>query len=460
MTDKDKPQTNTDNASVTMTGNLVSRGKLASMLGKQYGTDRDIYEALGYPTSIAYDDYAVRYARQDVAAAVIDRPVDATWTGGFTLVESDDDEETDFEKAWSELAEVMKINSQFLRSDRLTGLGMYGVLLLGLSDVQKKEDWANPVETNGEKKLIYIKPFGEGSAEIDTYIKDTSDPKFGSPEFYKVKISQGEDKSVIDLKVHHTRILHFADNILEDEILGIPRMQAVFNRLMDLEKLMGGSAEMFWRGARPGYKGKIDDGFTMTTEGKEALESQLNEYEHNLRRFLINEGIDLEALSMEVASPKDHVDIQLQAISAKTGIPKRLLVGSEMGELASSQDRDNWFDTIGSRRQNFAEPVVIRPFVDRCILYGILPEPKEKYTVNWSPLYEKSDKEQAEIGKIRATSLKEYATNPQAEMTVPPLAFFKFFLGLKDDEIEMIEEMQEAAINEEEEDLGLETEEE
>ena len=36
-------------------------------------------------------------------------------------------------------------------------------------------------------------------------------------------------------------------------------------------------------------------------------------------------------------------------ISAETGIPKRILTGSERGELASSQDRDNWFERYPER---------------------------------------------------------------------------------------------------------------
>ena len=83
---------------------LVSRAALAARLGSQtYGGDRDIYQALGYMTNILFEDYFVRYCRQDIAKAIIDRPVKATWQGALELIETNDKKETAFEKAWRDL---------------------------------------------------------------------------------------------------------------------------------------------------------------------------------------------------------------------------------------------------------------------------------------------------------------------------------------------------------------------
>ena len=433
-----------------ISGNIVSRAEMAARLGYQYGTDRDVYQALGYPTIIEYKDYASRYARQDIAKAIIDKPVDATWRGGFTLLEADDDQDTLLEKEYALLEDQLSLTSKFIRLDKLTGIGQYGILLLGLDDVQKQEDWKSPVNS-GKRKLLYAKPLGEGSCEIKQYNDDAANERYGLPQMYDVTLSHPTQKSTSQIRVHWSRLIHIVDGSLESEILGNSRLQGVYNRLMDLEKLTGGSAEMFWRGARPGYQGKVDPEFTLTQEQIDGLQNQIDEYEHNLRRFLINEGVDLKELAMQVADPQNHVDIQIQMISAVTGIPKRILTGSERGELASTQDRDNWLSLIESRRTAFAGPCIIRQFVDRCVKYGILsPAGKEGYSIQWNPLFEESDKDKAAVGSIRATALKEYATNPQAEMIVPPRAFYQFFLGLNDAQISLIEEMQDQAMLEEE----------
>ena len=419
---------------------IVNRMALASKLGEQYGGDRDIYEALGYKTTLFYKDYLVRYLRQDMAKAIIDRPVNATWQGNISIIESDDKDETPLEIAFNTLQKDLKLKSKFIRADKLAGIGEYAVIFLGFNDVSKKEEFINPVEPHTNLKLMYVKPLGQGSAAIDEYVTNTSDKRYGLPEIYKLTLTKETGTSSTEIRVHYSRILHIVDDILESEVFAIPRLQAVYNRLMDLEKLVGGSAEMFWRGARPGYSGKVDKDFEMGVETKKDLLDQVDEYENNLRRILVNEGVELKGLDQQIADPNNHVDIQLTMISAVTGIPKRILSGSERGELSSAQDKSEWLSYVKTRRDEFAEGRIVRLFVDTLITYKILPEVKE-YTVQWEDLFALSEKEKAEIGKIRATALKDYATNPMAESTIPPNAFLKYFLGLTDEVIEMIEEI-------------------
>ena len=76
---------------ISLEGSLLNRGMLASLLGFQYGGERDLYRALGYPSGeIKFADFYLRYTRQDIAKAVIDRPVRATWQGALELVEMEE----------------------------------------------------------------------------------------------------------------------------------------------------------------------------------------------------------------------------------------------------------------------------------------------------------------------------------------------------------------------------------
>ena len=428
---------------------LVSRANLAAKLGQQYGADRDLYQALGYPLTIDYTDYASRYSRQDIAKAVIDRPVKVTWRGELEIVESDDDKETQLERAWKDLEERLKLKSRFVRLDKLVGIGQYGVLLLGLNDVTSSEGWIEPA-IGGNKKLMYVKPFGEGKAVISKWETRTRNPRYGMPLLYDITATDVEGSSTSQIQVHYSRLLHVTGETLESEVLGTPRLEVVYNRLMDLEKLVGGDAEMFWRGARPGYGGVLDKDWDMDQQTKDDLKDQIDEYEHNLRRILIAKGMHFEPLAQQVADPKSHVDVQMQMISAVTGIPKRILTGSERGELASTQDKEEWLTFVKARREEYAEPVIVRPFIDRCVELGILPAAGEVgYTVKWEDLFAPSEKERVEIGKVRATALKEYAMSPMAEATIPPDAFLQYFLGLDKDDIDLILEMREAAMLEE-----------
>jgi len=300
---------------------------------------------------------------------------------------------------------------------------------------------------------MYLKPFGESNAKISTYEDAPNNPRYGLPLLYDVGVLDMASKASSVVKVHYSRMLHILDDTLESEVVGIPRLEAVFNRLMDLEKLVGGDAEMFWRGARPGYQGKVEQDYQMTDDAKTDLKEQVDEYENNLRRIIVNEGVDLQALEQQVSDPHNHVDVQLQMISAVTGIPKRILTGSERGELSSGQDANEWKTFVQARREDHAEPDIIRPLIDRLIELGILPEPKETYKLKWLDLFSISEKERVEIGKGRATALREYMSNPMAEVIMPPKSFLDLCLGLSTDQIELIGKQRDEGLSDEEKEL-------
>jgi hypothetical protein len=435
---------------------LISRLKMFSQVGMQYDDNRDIYKALGYKRSIAFEDYKDRYLRQDIAKAVIDRPVKATWRGGIVLLESKDDKETPFEKAWKDLYKKFKLRSKFVRADKLSSVGYYGILLLGLSDVKNSTtDFKKPV--SGKPKLLYIKPLSEGSATISKWETNPQNERYGLPLIYDITIQAPGEIANSQISVHHSRVIHIVPELLESETEGVPVLQAVFNRLFDLEKLVGAGAEMFWRGARPGYMGEVDPDAEIPAGFLDTLQDQFDEFEHNLRRFFVGEGLkDIKSLAQQIATnPEKYFDIQIQVISAVTGIPKRILVGSERGELASTQDDNAWRELIQDRRDDHAEPNIIVPFVDKCIELQILPKPSTgEYNVQWVDLWSPSEKEKAETGKIRAEALRNYASEPLSTEIVPPNSFRRGFLGMSDEEIELIEEEQKQAIKDETDDFS------
>lgn len=442
MEDKDKIQ---------VLSALLARTQLFYRLGQQYDGNRDVYQALGYPQTLSFQDYWGKYERHDIAKAIINRPVQATWRGDIQVVETNDQEETTFEKAWKDLWMSLQLKSKFVRLDKLASMGKFGILLLGLNDVTSPQSWANPVRT-GTRKLLYVRPLSEGSVRIQTYGTNTSNERYGMPVLYDVTLSNPDGTQAQQIKVHYSRVIHVSGEMLESEVDGVPVLQAVYNRLIDLEKLVGASAEMFWRGARPGFQGKVNPDFTLTQEMKDDLKTQWDEYEHNMRRIMVNEGVEFAPFAMQVADPRWHVDVQLQMISAVTGIPKRILVGSERGELASTEDKSSWLELIQTRQRDYVEGQILRPFIQRCQQYNILPE-SDTYHVIWPDLFSPSEKERADIGGVRAGALQSYMNNPAAEIVIPPEVFVEFFLGLDPDQIEYVKSMLSESMDDELEEM-------
>ncbi len=441
-----------DGRRIQVLSELTNRALLAARMGIQYGGVRDIYKALGYIKDLKFADFYSRYKRQEIAKAIIDRPVKATWSGPFELIEAEKGDETSFERAWRVLDRKVGMKTMFSRVDRLTGIGRYGILLLGLDDVKNVEGLRMPVTENRKSyKLMYLKPFSEENVTIASFEENANNERYGKPLLYEVEIADLSKKANRTIKVHHSRVIHITDDNLGSEIYGTPRLEPVFNCLMNIEKIAGGDAEMFWRGARPGFHGKVDKEYTMTKDTEKDLLDQLDEYENDLRRFLINEGVDIEALEQQISDPLPHLDCQLKLISSQTGIPVRVLTGSERGELASSQDTTEWLTYVQSRREDHAEPRIVRPTVDRLIELGILPKPStDDYTVLWHDLFSISEKARVEIGKQRASALREYSYNPIQQELIPPEAFYDLFLGLTTDQLSYIKKMRDNLISDEE----------
>jgi len=412
--------------------------------GLNNSTYTDIDEALDYPVEITYYDYLHRYKRQDLAHRVIKAPVAATWRYEPDIYESTE-EDTKFEKDFDELKNKLNLFYYLYKVDLIANIGRYGVLFLGFDDA---EDVSKEVKR--ANNLLYVSPIVEPKANILTWDKDIKSPRYGLPELYQINLSAGSNQISTKI-VHWSRLIHLAENSLDNEIYGLPRLEAVYNRLIGLEKLAGGSPEMYWRGARPGYTAQaIDNGIVNETQLNE-LKEQLSDFVNNLQRWLYVEGLNIQSLSPQVVSPKDHVDVQLQLISAASRIPIRILIGSERGELSSNQDERAWLSYIDERREEVGERSLLRPLIDRLISVNVLSTPKDGYHVEWPAAVVLSEKDKAEIGKIHTEALSMYVNSIGASDLVPPEVFLKRELGMSDAEIELATNIIEEEITKEDE---------
>lgn len=397
-------------------------------------TDQDeLYTALGLPKlgQIQPMDYVNRYKRQEVANRVVNAPVFGSWRYKPRVYETRKGD-TSFEKEYEEIAEKLKVYAVLRKTDLLAALQQYSILYIGVDDNQDPEQ---PV--NNSKQVLFLTPIPQDRADINTWDQDPRSPRYGLPQTYTVTINEDVVDSMTRV-VHWSRVIHVAENTLDSEIYGIPFLEPVFNRLIGLDKLAGGSPEMFWRGARPGYTATSNENAMMASEQQiDTIKSQLSSFVNNMQRWMYIEGVDVKSLSPQVVSPKDHIEMQLKLISSSTRIPVRILTGSERGELASSQDERGWLSFLEERRQMICEDLILRPFVDRLIRLGAVSSPKDgKYHIEWEPLLVLSEKERAEIGEVKTKTLKAYVETPGAELLVPHESFMTSTLGYEEEEAE------------------------
>jgi len=397
---------------------------------------RNIDAECGHPTSLTIEDYLYLFRRGDIAARIVSIWPDESWSQDPLVYETEAVEETEFEQAWNKLLEEFPVYSILHRADVLSGIGRFGIVLIGIDD---GKDLSEPADSNTESKVLYLRVFDESLVRITKLVSDPSDPRYGLPEFYSISFSETTDETTtVSRQVHWSRVVHIADNRTSSEIYGIPRLEKVINRIYDLHKVVSGSAEMFWKGGFPGLSLETHPNVTDADLDIESIRKQVEAYMNGLQRYLATVGMEAKSLPVEVADPSPHAEIQLKLIASALGVPWRVFVGSESAQLASEQDIRTWNRRVSRRRQEYLTPYVVRPFVRRLVELGVLPEPQH-IIVDWPDLESPGDKDKAQIAELKATALAKYMTSG-AEAVMDPFYFFTLVMGLSDEEARAVVE--------------------
>ena len=407
------------------------RGQLAALLSKTHSGKRDLYEIFGYRSHIKNLDYDLKYKRGDIAARIVTAYPDAVWSKPPKLIEnSDAQEETPFEKDFQELATRLKLWHYIRRADILAQKGRYSILFIGINDGQK--DLTQPA---GKGDILYLMPYGESSCHIQDYEKDVTNERFGKPKLYRIQTTSEDSQGSVALDVHYSRVIHIAERTLESDIFGKPILESIFNRLEDLEKTVGGSAEVLWMNSRGGLSVEADKDVEIRNPGE--VKEDIDNFVHQLSRVIRTKGMTVNPVNFAVASPKDHVDVILMLISGTTGIPKRILTGAEQGSLASSQDQNNWNERVDERRMNFCESEILAQLYDKFVELGVIPDGK-MLEWQWPSLKQVSPKDAADIAETKSRAIAAYSGSPEADTLIPPQQFVEEILEMeyREDEVE------------------------
>lgn len=432
---------------------LLSR---ASLL--QTGLDpqgRNLDRECGYPEhNISVFTYRELYDREGVATRVVNVYPDECWSVYPVLYEDYGDRVTRFERKWKALLDNPETNPwHFLhRVDELSGIGHYGLLMLGLSDGKALDRPVTGVGRDGKPDgsekdldLLYLRAFSEDLVQVVDFEQDPTNPRFGRPTMYQVLLADPRDvtgsQAVVSVspmswtRIHWTRVVHVADNRKSSEVYGTPRMRPVVNRLFDVRKIAGGSGEMFWRGAFPGYSFETYPEFTSVAElDEDSVRQQFDDYANGLKRYLATTGMSVKSLAPQVSDPSNHLANQVMLICATIGVPVPIFLGSEQGHLASMQNTEAWNRRLSRRQNQYVWPMLIQPFVNRLIACGVLPQPKS-YGATWNDLNSLSDKDKSTIALKKAQAVLQYVTSGSFAV-VPPKRFLTEILGLTKDEAE------------------------
>ena len=439
---------------------LIRQNFLDLMMDPRHNIDREC----GYPPEITPLMYHLMYQRFAMARRVVDFMPSESWAMRPVLYEAEDENrETPFEQDWNALLRRIDPWYWLHRIDRLSGIGRFGCLLLGLDDGRAYSEPAAglddrglpaPVDRKTGKKarpnrLLFMRAFDETAAQVLQREVNPQNPRYGLPTRYLVTFRELDVTEpamlgttaggMVTSQVHWTRMIHVADNRDMSEIYGVPRMKAVWNQLQDARKTLGGAAEMFWKGAFPGFIFETQPGEGREELDEEALRDQMARWSDGLDRYMALTGMTAKSLPPQVADPKNHMEVLRDEIAFALGVPKRILFGSEAAHQASTQDQKTWLSRVDRRREDYLGPMLVRPFVDRLIALGVIrgPAAEGEYNIHWPDLYVATDAEKADLALKRTQTLQAYAMG-QCQDLVPPDLFLTLVFGLEREELEEV----------------------
>ena len=437
----------------------------SSLLNKLIDPRRDIDDECGYPKELTPEQYKLMYDREGIATRVVSIFSDESWAVDPEIREDEGADETEFEAAFKKVEKQFQIWSYLNKVDEISGIGRFGILLLGIDDGKELHEPVEGIDETGKAsgsashQLLFLRAFDESQATIQAVETDRGNPRYGKPTYYSVSFENvtssfspsGEASSSTgkQTKVHWSRVIHIADNRRSSEVYGIPRMQVLFNRLYDIRKIAGGSGEMFWKGGFPGISFEMDPNARALTETQtDAVKEQLVAYANGLQRYLMIQGITAKSLPPQVSDPKSHIEVQLELIAIAMGVPKRIFMGSEQAKLASAQDSVSWNKRVKRRQEKYLSPYVIYPTIERMMALGILPM-VEEWEIYWPDLEAPSEMDRADVLAKLVEAFSKYVAGG-VDALIPPKVFLSMFAGLEPDQVEEIEKASQERIHEEE----------
>jgi uncharacterized protein len=402
-----KKQTKGELVNVINTASLISRRDLASTLGKSFYGKRDLYDMVGWKKDLEFVDYQNMYARNGIAAAVVDIKADECWREFFVLhdgkTSKDWQDDTPFLKAWLELVEKHDLQARFHEVDTALGISRFAVMVIG---VLGDTDYSKPLPMEGAKAISFLKVLDEGQVTLANQIKNPTDPRYGLPDLYNCKF----EEDGMSVPVHWTRLIHYKQGRGKSSWEGIPGLQKSFNTLQDLDKVSGASSEIYLQNIGRIFLLKAREGFAIPQPGTPEyglLQEKIDAIEYQLRRVVQLNNMDAESIGADPVDGKAQNELLVSKVAGENRIPQRILMGSEEGKLASTQDVLNMANATAARQKKTCTPWA-RDTIKHFYIYGFMPPPSSgKFQIEWNSLYQMTPAEKIDLGIKKAQFLNE-----------------------------------------------------
>jgi hypothetical protein len=352
----------------------------------------------GYPDNIEFDACYRRYSRNGMAFAGVEKTILKTWQDNPELWENKDAKETYAESEIRQKFDDLRLWQKLAEADRRSMVGGYSGLILRYADDKR---FLEPVDTvpGGLDGLVDVIPAWAGQLTVSSWDTDERSPTYGEPTmfgFNESAVGDNDDRQAKNrsFEVHPDRVLIWSkDGTIHNRSM----LEPGFNNLIDMEKISGAGGEGFWKNAKSAPIMETDASISAADMAKgmgvgvdeiaDKMNEQVEDFNKGFDAMLMLQGMKAKTLGVTLPQPAEFFNIPTQMFAASIGIPLKILVGSQSGERASTEDADEWSRTIMARRTNTARPTIMT-LVKKLETVRVLPE--QDWYIYWSDLTEAS----------------------------------------------------------------------
>ncbi len=399
--------------------NSASRSLATMFPGFFTGAKHNHYADFGWPENVEFKQFFDIYTRNGIARAGVDRTILKTWQDMPFLLEKERDgsegavkDETTLEKEIRLRFAALRLWQRLAEADRRGLVGGYAGAILRLADSKR---FSEPVDrvSGGLDGLVEVIPAWEGQLVVSEWDTAETSPTYGQPKMFQfneaeVGKSTGQARA---FNVHPDRVIVWSR---DGTIHARSSLEPGYNDLLTIEKIIGAGGEGFWKNAKSAPVLEVDGDANVEAmaqamgvkaeEIADKMQAQVEGWQKGFDKLLMIKGMQAKTLGVTLPSPEHFVAVALQSFAASLSIPLKILVGSQTGERASTEDAAEWAQTCMSRRHNEVVPNIMT-LVERLVRFGILPE--KDWHVDWSDLTESSMSEKIDrANKMADTNQK------------------------------------------------------
>jgi hypothetical protein len=388
-----------------LTNALISR--FASSFGTLDQKHQQAWADYGYKNTLEFDDHWSMFRRFGIARAGIMRPVEKSWQTTPSILEAGDPhEQTSWEKSFELFAKNIYMWNRLRGADYRNRVGRYAGLIMIVRDSKKL---SVPMGTIRPEQFSKFIPVFEGQLEVKAWNQDQASDTYSEPSMYQFQETGGGDRdpnSVRSVDVHPSRVIIWAEGADDGSIYGVPALEAGFNDLQTMEKIIGAGGEGFWKNSRGSLHLDIDKDANLQQLAQalgtdmnglpDALEDQIDAFAKGYDKQLLTQAMTSNSTSISMGDPEKPFSVALQSFSASVPVPTTILIGNQTGERASTEDAHAWNLTGMARRESFVIPQ-IELTIHRLMQIGVI-ETKD-FVVGWDSLIEPTLGEKLDNGE-------------------------------------------------------------